>query len=404
MAGITITGLAQVLKRQYAKSLTELCRYDEGMFKRLKKLSDYRATGSGYYFSLMVGDDQQAIGAAAEDSTLQDPDVFTAIQGYVVCVYQYATFRITGPAVARAQNGGGFFSDALGYDIKKKRQLLARYLDEQFVRNGDGVCATCVGSGSSATSMIVDTTRHLHRNMKIEVYTTAGGAEITSVDITRINPQTKTLTLEDAGSWTDGSYIYRDGQYNSGTPLEMTGLRQIIDDETTATFQNITVASYPEYMSYVDSDGGAISRERLFKANNFAELFSPGTIQEIWQNRALRNKLFMIIQPAIIFQKPANLELAYNPKDDVLSFENKSFPVDETIFDGDMFGMNWSTIGKIEEKPIGIESIIPGEGSTMLRDSGKDAATGFLSTYVQPVCTNRRGNWKMTGLTTDYSF
>lgn len=401
------TNVANSLQRQYDPKLIEMNNLDFGLFKRFKEWPNYKSVGSGFYFLLVPRDDEKGLSAEAEDSTIATPERPTYIQGYVVDKYYYATIRMTAQIAARARAGGGWITDYIANQIKRKRQQMYRYANERAVRNGDGVAATCVGAGSSSTSLTVNSTRHLHVGMYIQIYTAAGSGEITgtSTKITNINRQTKVCTIDDSSSWSNGSYIYRVGQYNSGTPLEGTGLRQMISSDTSANFQNVDPSTYLEFTSYHDSDGGAISREKLFKAINYAEMFgNSGVVNEIWVNRQTRNKLFMVIMPAIQYQGPKSLELAYNPKDDPISFEGKKFPVDECIFDGDMFGINWKTMGKITTKEIGLDSAIPQLKNTLLRDAGKDAVSLFLSWFYELMIGDRRSNFRISGVDTLYTF
>lgn len=402
MAGITVSTLGDSAIRMYDMAIKEVNNLEYGIYKRFKPAKNFRSVGAGHYFGIEMRYDYTAVGAAAEDASLNDPDYPIDVQGYLVTKYQYATMRFTGPAVARVKNGGAFVSDIVKREIKNKRALLYQYLNEQAVRSGDGVVATVVGSTTSSTSLVVNSTRHIHNNMVIETDSTITPG--TGVKVINVDPLTKTLTLYTAQSCTDGESIYRLGQYNSGTPLETTGIREMIDNSTGSVYENINPALYVEWRSYVDSDGGAISRMRLMKAINYAEMESKHKIQELWCNRAMRNDIFHLVQPGIIFQGPKDLELTYNPKDDPLSFEGLTFSIDEAIFDGDLFGINWDTMDKITNKEMSLENEIPGVGSNWLRDSGKDAASGYLATYEQLRITDRRANFKFTGLTQQYSF
>uniref|UniRef100_A0A6M3L9U8 Capsid protein n=1 Tax=viral metagenome TaxID=1070528 RepID=A0A6M3L9U8_9ZZZZ len=405
MAGLTISSIDGDLKVMYDDMVQELNNLNPGIYKRFKKLDRYRGTGSGYYFATRMKGNQR-LGAAAEAGAIVSAGSSTWIKGYVVCVYNYRPFQTTGPAVARAKNGGGFVTDVLTDDIALGEKELTRYLNEQAVRSGDGVITQANGAGTTSTSLTVDSTRQLHENMQIEAYasTVEQFGQTTAVAISNINRNTKVVTLAAAKSWDDNSNIYRYNQYNSGTPLETNGLRNLVDDSTSASVENIDPATYLQWTSYHDSSGGQVTRMRLAKAINFVEIFTNKAIDEIWCNGATRNNIFMMVQPGIEFTEPKNLELMYDPKDDPLRFMGRVFPVDECIYDGDIFGLTWETLGKIVEKPMDVGSVIPGMGNTLLRDAGYDSGTGFISVYEQLVCLDRRANFKFTDLTTDYTF
>lgn len=403
MAGTTITTEAGLLTRQYLDGLIELNDRSEGILKRFKKVKGYRATGSGLYFGTRMRDNQ-GFGARAESGTLPTAGYQTYIQGYEVAMYQYYPVTITGPAEARAQNGGGFLSDPLMDDIETGNESLRKDMNRQACRAGDGIMATTTNAGASATSMTVNSTRHISPGVTVEVYTTAGSVEIAAVVVSNVNPLTRTLTIADSSTWTLGSYVYRDAQYNAGTPLEIHGLKNLINNSTSATLHNINPSTYFEWTSHVDATGGAISRDKLFKGNDYAETFSGKVVNEFWMNRTTRNKLFMLVQPGINFDTPKDLEIAYNPGDNPLTFEGKVFCIDNDIFDGEIFGINWESLGKIVEKELGIRSAITGVGTTLIPATTTDTASGFLSIYQQNLILNRRACWRLESGTTDYQF
>ena len=342
-----------------------------------------------------------ALGAVAESGTIQTAGAITTVQGTVTCKYNYRSFQTSGPAVARSLKGGSW-SNVLNRDIMSGTKDLIKDWNRQMWRNGDGVITQAYGAGTASTALIVDSCRHLEPGDVIVSYLSTSIEIAATVVISDIDYLTRTCTLDTASTWSNDSNIYRTGQYNSGTPLEIMGLGKLIGTSA-ITLQNIARGSYAGYRSFVDTTGGPITRTVLFQANDMTERLSGESGIENWSNRAVRESAFLLVQPGIQFERPTNLELAFVQEDDPIKFGGKNWAVDEDSPNGIIWGLNWDFIKKITEKPMGIGTVIDAIDSTYLRTANKDEYSGFISVYDNLVSINPRSCYKVTGISEDYT-
>ncbi len=135
-------------------------------------------------------------------------------------------------------------------DIKKKENF-------DFFRDGTGVVAT-TQTGSSGTTLLVDDARGLWEGVTFDVYdTTLATKRVTDATITKIasDPTAAgfaTVTIDTAVTgFSAGDKIVWKNSLNRAC----TGLQSLIDDST-GTFQNVSVTNNPHYSSLVMDNSG----------------------------------------------------------------------------------------------------------------------------------------------------
>lgn len=404
---ISATGWSGVLKYAYDPVLRTLYNTNPGFYKTLPELAGYHGTGAGYVFSARFRPNRRGLGARGEGDVLPTAGNIVYVQGSATCKYNYITLEITGPAAARtfskdAKNSAAYV-EALDDEITQDTLVILKDLNRQAWRAGSGKITQTNGAGASATSMIVDSCRHLEPNDYIEVYTSGGVAEITSTAISNIDYPNLTLTVT-SGTWSDNSYVYRDGQYNSGTPLEMMGMDGIVAN-TSETFEGISTATYYEWRSQVKTSAGLLDRNMLWEEIAITERLCGLPVDQLWSDEAVRQEAFQIVSPNIQFTKPENLEIAFVEADNPLTFAGHTFLVDSDCPSGSLFGMSSGKdiLGTITEKPLGIGTVLDQIDNTFLRTSTYDAYTAFISIYQNIACKDRRAFFKITGITTAYT-
>ena len=322
MSGITISDVTNAFKRVYDPKIIEMRNQSIGVDKRFKEWPSYTGTGQGFYFATRMRGNRVALGARAEAGALPTAGYITYVQGYVEEKYNYRTLEVTGPAVGRSLKEGGFV-EVLADDIEDGTRDLLKDMNRQAWRAGDGVITT-VRTTSTGTTMYVDSCRHIEPGDYLEVYTAAGVAEDEEAIVTNVDYVNRELTISGTDTFTEGSYVYRDGQYNSGVPLEPMGLDGMVDNSTAATFQNINPSTYAEWQSMVETNVGKITRQKLFKVNDFTRRLTGKQVDEIWSAPNARDQVFLLVQPSITLTAPKNIEIAYKPEDDPLEFQGEN--------------------------------------------------------------------------------
>lgn len=243
MAAGTLTALDAILQDMY---LPGFVKQFYAMVPAYERITKVRASDSPHRFDFQgrqatiaakTGRNERGIGARAEGEALPTAGVFTASNMNVSMKYNYAVVSLTGPAIQATKGSKNAFVDALQEAMADAKEGLSFNIATQMVfGDGTGILAYTNGSGSSSTSLIVDTpgSEHIHAGMYIDVYTSGGTQEINNVKVSSIS--SNTLTLESAQTWSDNAYVYRKGERNN---VAM-GFGGIVDDSTrVATFQGL---------------------------------------------------------------------------------------------------------------------------------------------------------------------
>ena len=141
-------------------------------------------------------------------------------------------------------------------------------LSRQLMGDGSGRIAQANGAGVATTTLTLnhpwyaDATKFLRKKRMIDLYLGAI-QEVNSVKIETRDSDTQ-VTLESAQNWTNDAYVLNEDVYCPATGLglgEMMGLMGICDDGDppvphAAGLQGLDVATYPDWIGYVDTNGG----------------------------------------------------------------------------------------------------------------------------------------------------
>ena len=193
----------------------------------------------------IVALNERGVGARKEEAALPTPDKLSYAQPYLDLSYHYGRLKVTGPAYEAGVIEGR------GETWRDEVEAVARTIKENVARqlfgDGSGKLAQCIGAGNNATTVTVNTTRNLRKNMYIDIYD-GDTQKVDSVKITAVDKANNQITISAASTWTDGSYIYREDSKDA----EMTGLLAAIDDGTFASsYAHLSRATYDVWKSPV---------------------------------------------------------------------------------------------------------------------------------------------------------
>jgi len=141
-------------------------------------------------------------------------------------------------------------------------------MSRQLMGDGSGRIARANGAGVATATLTVDhpwyadATKFMKKKRVIDIYLGAV-QEVNSVKISTQDSPTQ-VTLESNQNWTDDAWILNEDIYCPAVGLglgEMMGLMGIIDDADppvphNAGLQGLDVATYPDWVAYVDTNGG----------------------------------------------------------------------------------------------------------------------------------------------------
>lgn len=236
------------------------------------------------------------VGNRAENGLMPIPDAGEYVQAKVELVNAFAVFQISLQLLRRAEGERAAFAESLARQTATTMYAWVSDMNRQFLGSGDGYLAmideSCTDGDTDAKDIdcawgISDSNAgsdgngdmFISKNMRINIFNsttkrTDGGigndGTIRISAFTRGSGSTEaTITMDDSGTAADGDYIVRDGNKATGssTTYELTGLRGLIDDGTVlATFQNLAVASYPDWISWIKYGSSPGTAEALTRA------------------------------------------------------------------------------------------------------------------------------------------
>lgn len=281
-----LTAIADTLKNVYGSGLQNQFADEQLTYNQFPK-SQRKPRGNGYIFGVRYAR-AQGVGARQESAKLPDPLAGKYDQGKILPKYIYGVLRMTGPSIEAAKTDVAAFVDGLSDSINDIYESLVNDMNRQACSDGFGLLATlseasdaATTSGTTTWTITCDNNLGVSRlvpGMVVDFYNgTAIDQSAVASRISSVDYQNKTAEMEpNDGTYQDnhpitaarsytintdtvasGSFVVRSGaraasHATSNTPIEMTGLEGIYDDGTLlATFEDITVASYPDWKANV---------------------------------------------------------------------------------------------------------------------------------------------------------
>jgi hypothetical protein len=418
------TAIAFMLQKVYGEGLTSQFA-DETLTYHQFPTSEKTARGEGYEFATKYAR-SQSVGARAESSPLPDPLASKGVKGLILPKYIYGTLRLTGPMIEKAkQTGMGAFVEGLESELDDIYQSLVHDMNRQAWGDGFGLLGTLSAasdavttSGSTTWTVTMDNDLGVQRvlpGMIVDFFDgTAIDQSSVASRVSSVDPVNKTIEMEPndstfltnhpivaARSYTvttdavpDGAYMVRYGtraatHATSNTPIEVTGLEGIFDDGTLlASFENITVATYPHWKANILDNSGTnreLTLNLMLQACDLNYKQSGFHIAKMRMGLGQRRKYANLLLPDVRFQ-PGKLKGGY----ETLTFAGGNGAV-ELVIDpaappNKIFCEAADKIQKYEMLELGWGNL---DGDKMHRRQGYDEWDTFLRLYTQIGCEQR---------------
>jgi len=341
-----LTAMQEELKNVYGKGLQNQFADEKTTYNLFPK-SERKPRGLGYVFGTRWAR-AQGVGARRESELLPDPLAGKYKQGTISPKYIYGTLRMTGPAIEASKGDMAAFVEGLSDSITDIYESMVVDLNRQACSDGFGLLGT-VSEQSDALATDAEWTvtfdndlgvSRMIPGMVVDFYV-AGAIDQSAVAsrIASVNAAAKSVEMEAndgtyktnhpivaARSYTIATDVLASGEFmvrsgareashaTSNTPVEMTGLEGIYDDGTLlATFENITVASYPHWKANILSNSGVnreLSIDLMLQALDVTRTQSGKTVKTIRMGLGQRRKYANLLLPDVRFA-PAELEGGY---------------------------------------------------------------------------------------------
>ena len=285
--GATLTTLADIIKTQYAPVVGEMINHSTPILDRIGK--DYDSVqGKDFTIPLHYGRNE-GIGARGEGSALPTAGNQSYKASVLPMRYQYGRFQITGQTIKATRNNEGAYRKAVRSEMEGLANDMCDSISRQLFGDGSGLLATVAATGSSSSTVVVDSTAKLRVGMPVDIIVKTTGAATAGLAGTSVATITDGTTFTISGTLA-GSPAATYGVYIAGSrDLEMMGLGGIVS--ATTTVQGLDVATYPWWVATVQGNSGtarAISDTILQKALDTLTQNSNGKASAMYTTYGVR--------------------------------------------------------------------------------------------------------------------
>lgn len=260
---LTLSDISAVLKEVVPDEVYDQLSHINLLFQKVKSDSRLIDTNNNIYIPVRSGR-HSGVYSVAEGT---NPDTGEAKRQRMNTPvrFTFGTLELTDQSLEAAKRGDkkavvGILED----EILALIDTFEKDINRQWMGDGTGQLCLANGSGSSSTTLTVDTpgTEYLIEGMYISI---GGGA---AVQISSVDSDTQ-VTLASAASWSDNDVVKKKNA------AEMMGLKGIIDDgDYVSTFQGLVRASNPWLNAYCDDTAAALTEAQMitafYKAKKFA--------------------------------------------------------------------------------------------------------------------------------------
>lgn len=255
---LTISDISAVLKKVIAPTVEPQLRRESVLFDKIKRNVGTTIANDKIYIAARTGR-HSGIYTVAEGTEPRSGKAKYQ-QPYTSLKFAFGTLELTDQAIEAASKGEvKAIASILSTEIEALKDDIRMDLNRQFHGAGTGQLCLANGTGSSATTLTVDTcpaagldaTEYLAEGMYITIGTG------TAVEIASVDSATQ-VTLATAKTWANNDVVKK------ADADEMMGLAGIIDDgDNVATIQNILRSSYPWAKAHTEDTGATLTEAHM---------------------------------------------------------------------------------------------------------------------------------------------
>jgi hypothetical protein len=352
----------------------------------------------------------QGVGARAEMGTLPD----AGHQGYneerVPLKYNYGRIQLSGPVIRSMGSDRGSFTRAIQSETQGVTRDLRNDVNRQCYGGGVGTIAVLNSAASGNTATVTNATATQMRQLQVGMYIDIGTAAnptatASNRQITSVNTTAGTFVFNGAAvAITAADIVTRTGSGGTGaSQKEITGLAAQI--ASSGILWNIDPASVPNWVSYVDANGGtnrAVTETMFIKAAQEVNVNSGEEIN-LWVTSAGVTRAYGALLTSLKrFNDPVQLRGGYAGLD--LSNINQGNTGSNSVamvFDKDcQANTAWGiTTRRFQWYKMSDWEFMEEDGAVLSRVPNVDAYEGTLFLYSELATDGRNAHAKIADLT-----
>ena len=398
-----ISGLVKRVYQGYVETQQNLKHHTiDGIAKGLEK---FGPRGAGAYLNIRDYGNE-SVGALNEAEQFRTIDSEHYQQPVVLPKVNAAPIQFTGLVSKAADGDVASFADAVVDALDTARERLLKDENRQFFGLGTGVLASPNAAiASNLLSFTVDSAQYLRANMVIDIFTSAGGAAVsTSVASLRIADVDKANNLVYFAtsvqfSLATTNVIGKEKIFDSMPTdgKEMMGLRGIVDDSTDlTTFEGLnatTVGNIIWRSRRINASSASLTSDLLQRLIDDVRVLCGEEPDTILMHPAQRRKYLDLVLPQRRFAD-GNMDAGHKK----LTFNGMELILDEDCQVGTVYAIDKKSIRKYELAPMEMGSH---DGSDdFLRIANYDVFQAYWRHYCNFGTSRRNAHGKIVSLAT----
>lgn len=257
----TLQNIEPYLKEVYEGRIREQLNNETVTLKRVQRSSSgvSQDTGGKYVTFPIHTRRNPGIGSRGEMDALPKPGSQGHAAARIGLKYGYGGVQLTGQTIALSDTDAKAFAKAVDVEMDGLKTDLKKDMNRQIYGDNSGAIGTV--KSVSGNEVEVDDARLFQMGEIVDVVTPPSNVKKKRAEVTEINLDDNTVTLDSAGSPSAGDIIVRAGSAGK----EITGFRQIVSD--TDILYNVDPDVEPEWKSEIDrsSSGRALSEGLMTK-------------------------------------------------------------------------------------------------------------------------------------------
>jgi hypothetical protein len=408
-----------VLKEFYLPGIRNTLNYEVFLLSQVEANSE-DIEGRRAVLAIRTGRNA-SIGARAEMGTL--PTAGTNIAGqqgysqeYVPLKYNYGRIMLSGPMMKSMGSDRGSFTRALQSETEGVTRDLKNDVNRQLYGTSNGQIAQlqAAASGNTATLTAATNTPTVMQQLLVGMYVDIGTiasmpaapSTASQRQITAVNPAAGTFTFSGAAV----AIVANDGVFRSGAggtgglQQECTGLQTQISNA--GVLWNIDPAVVgPQWQSYVDATGGAVSEKAFIKAQQQV-MINSGEEVDLWITDAgTHRNVALLLTSLKRFPMSTELKGGYTGLDMTAVGQGRAGgQTVSMVYDKDCpSGVAYAICTKrFQWYRMSDWEFMEEDGAVLARivgANGQDAYEGTLFCYAELATDGRNAHGVLTGLT-----
>lgn len=385
MASILIANISNVLEKVIAPAIQSQLFETNELLKWLPKNMGITKLDNNEFNVTLLVKRNPSVGSIPKTSTTLPTEMKDITsQTKAESKYTYGNLRFDDRTIEATKSDKGALKQIVEVYGDQGRKDLAKEMNFQFWRFGNGKLATTTDNPAATTTVTVDSTDYIVEGQYVKVGATAV-TQVVSVD------SATQFTVADSIDYGSGDAVIR---YISATVAadNMMGFQGIVDDGTNvATLQNIARASNPWWKAYVDAASEALSEADMVTALLQGKKFaSPDDEYRIWTGLNLWKSYGALLTAVTGSPKRLVNQKAYTGGWGTLMFmDDIEVKLDYDVPSGEMYFINQKSVTLGQLTPVGF---MPGSNGVLTRVPGSTDWEATLRFYGNLIARNVRQN------------